>query len=135
MMTVPTGLSVAVRCKTLAGRVDQACGIVFRYRDANNYYIVRANALEDNIRLYSVQDGRRQELADWSGQVSPNVWHALRADVVGDRIQVYWDGRRVIDDRDVTFGAPGKVGVWTKADSRTHFDDFVVIDLSNMPTL
>ncbi|HEX2229749.1 MAG TPA: hypothetical protein VHM64_21665, partial [Candidatus Binatia bacterium] len=68
---------VSVRCKALSGKVDQACGLVFRYRDENNYYVVRANALENNIRLYYVKDGKRQQFAGWDGPVSSGVWHVL----------------------------------------------------------
>jgi hypothetical protein len=113
----------SVRCKMISGRVDQACGLVARYRDENNYYITRANALENNIRLYTVQGGRRHQLASWAGQVTLNVWHDYRLDVKGDHIEVYWNGQRVLDAHDTTFGEPGRVGVWTKADSITYFDD------------
>lgn len=114
---------VSVRCRTISGRVDQACGLVARYRDENNYYVTRANALEDNIRLYTVRDGQRHQLASWSGRVAPNVWHEYRLDVRGDHLEVYWDGQRVLDYHDTTFGEAGRVGVWTKADSVTYFDD------------
>jgi hypothetical protein len=114
---------VTVRCKPISGKVDQACGIVARYRDENNYLITRANALEGNIRLYTVKDGKRDEIADHRGPVTANVWHDFRLDVVGDRSQVFWDGSRVIDHRDDTWREAGQVGVWTKADSVTYFDD------------
>lgn len=114
---------VSVRCKTVAGRVDQACGLVARYRDENNYFVTRANALEDNIRLYTVRDGQRHQLASWSGRVTPNAWHDYRLELRGDHLEVFWDGQRVIDHRDATFGDAGRVGVWTKADSVTYFDD------------
>jgi hypothetical protein len=118
--------TVSVRCKPVSGRVDQACGLVFRFRDADNYYIARANALEDNVRLYTVRDGRRREIASWNGRVTPRAWHELRAEVDGDRIRVSWDGRQVIEKRDTTFPEAGRVGVWTKADSYTLFDDLTV---------
>ena len=114
---------VSVRCKMVSGRVDQACGLVARYRDENNYYVTRANALEDNIRLYTVRDGQRRQLASWSGRVTPNAWHEYRLEVRGDHLEVFWDGQRVLDHHDTTFTEAGRVGVWTKADSVTYFDD------------
>jgi hypothetical protein len=119
-------LSLSVRCKAVSGRVDQACGIVWRYRDENHYYIARANALEDNVRLYYVERGRRREIKGWNGRVSAGVWHELRADMRGDRIEVYFNGSRVIEARDSRFASSGRVGVWTKADSHTLFDDLTV---------
>ena len=117
---------VSVRCRTVSGRVDQACGLVARYRDENNYYLTRANALEDNVRLYTVVDGQRRQLASWSGRVTPNAWHEYRLELRGDHLEVFWDGQRVLDQRDATFGEAGHVGVWTKADSVTSFDDLHV---------
>ncbi len=116
-------VSVSVRCKPVTGRVDQACGIVWRYRDENNYYLARANALEDNVNFYYVQNGRRREIKGWKGKVASGTWHALRANMRGDKVEVYFDGAKAIEARDSRFSAPGKVGVWTKADSRTLFDD------------
>lgn len=114
---------LSVRCKPVAGSVDQACGIVFRYRDENNYYLTRANALENNVRLYTVKDGHRKQLEGWNGAVTGKAWHELRVDARGDHVEVYWDGKKVIDGKDRTFPDAGKVGVWTKADSVTYFDD------------
>jgi len=119
-------LRLSVRCKPVSGKVDQACGLVFRYRDENNYYVTRANALEDNVRFYYVKDGKRVQLASWSGRVSSGSWHELRVDTRGDQIEIYWDGKKVIDARDTTFRDAGKVGLWTKADSVTYFDDLSV---------
>jgi hypothetical protein len=116
----------SVRCKPISGRVDQACGIAFRVRDARNYYLVRANALEDNVRLYTVIDGRRRELASWSGRVSSGQWHELRVDVAGDQMRVSWDNAPVLEKRDATFPGEGQVGLWTKADSYTLFDNLVI---------
>jgi len=116
-------VSVSVRCKSVSGRVDQACGLVARYRDENNYFVTRANPLENNIRLYTVRDGQRRQIANWSGTVTSNAWHDYRLDLRGDHLEVYWDGRKVIDHHDTTFRDAGRVGVWTKADSVTYFDD------------
>jgi hypothetical protein len=120
---------LAVQCAAIAGKVDQACGIVFRYRDADNYYVARANALENNIRLYRVKLGRREQVANWNGTVAPGRWYELRGDVVGDHIEIFWDGRKIIDARDTTFLGPGKVGIWTKADSVTYFKGIRVLPL------
>jgi hypothetical protein len=117
---------VSVRCKLISGRVDQACGLVARFRDENNYFVTRANALEDNIRLYTVKDGKRTEVASRDIDVAPNVWHDYRFQLHGDQLEVFWNGERVIDHRDGTFAEAGQVGVWTKADSITHFDDLRV---------
>jgi hypothetical protein len=122
-------LRLSVRCNPVSGKVDQACGLVFRYYDQDNYYLARANALEDNVRFYYVKDGKRMQLVSWSGSVSSGSWHELRADANGDRFEVYWDGKKVIDAQDPTFQQAGKVGVWTKADSVTYFDDLTVVPL------
>ena len=117
---------VGVRCKMISGKVDQACGLVARYVDRDNYYVTRANALENNVRLYAVSNGRRSEIANFSGTVTPNAWHEYRFELRGDHLEVFWNGTRVIDHRDSTFMKGGQAGIWTKADSVTHFDDFSV---------
>ena len=119
-------LRVSVRCKAVSGAVDRACGLVARYIDENNYVLARANALENNVNLYVVKDGRRRELEGWDGAVTSGVWHELRLDLRGEHLEVFWDGKRVIDHRDATFSGPGRAGMWTKADSVTAFDDFHV---------
>lgn len=115
-------LRLEVKCKPVSGKVDEACGLVFRFRDADNYYVTRANALEDNVRLYHVVKGRRRQFASWNGKVAAQTWHMLAVDVRGDRFQVSFDGKQVIDEKDDTFKEAGKVGLWTKADSVTYFD-------------
>ena len=119
-------LRLSVRCKAVSGKVDQACGLVFRYRDENNYYVVRSNALENNVRLYYVKDGKRQQLAGWDGTVKRSAWHSLAVEARDDVFEIYWNREKVIDARDQTFKDAGKVGLWTKADSLTHFDDLLV---------
>ena len=119
-------LSLSVRCKPIGGKVDRACGLVWRYVDSDNYFLARANALEDNVRLYYVKDGHRRQIAGWNGKVTSDVWHTLRVDVANDHHVVYWNGAKVIDAHDRTFSAPGRIGLWTKADSRTLFDDLRV---------
>lgn len=122
----PVDLRLSVRCRTVSGVVDQAAGLVFRYRDENNYYMARANALEGNVRLYSVKDGTRHNLASWDGPVAPGAWHEMRVEARGDALLVHWDGVPVIDTRDGTFPGAGRVGLWTKADSVTQFDDLAL---------
>jgi hypothetical protein len=119
-------LRVDVRCKQVSGKTDQACGLVFRCQDESNYYVARANALEDNVNLYHVVKGRRRQIKGWSGKVAPNTWHVLAVEARGDHLQVFFDGKPVIESKDDTFKDAGKVGLWTKADSVTHFDAFSV---------
>ena len=119
-------VAVMVKFKAVSGKVDQAAGIVFRYQDPNNYYIVRANALENNHRLYQVVAGQRRQFAGVNLRVTPNQWHTLRVEAVSNQIRCYYDGELKISATDDTFLGPGKVGVWTKADSVTYFDDFEV---------
>src|SRR5512146_3311039 len=111
-----------VRCRPISGETDEACGLIFRYRDPDNYYVARANALEDNVNLYHVVKGRRSRIKGWSGKVTKNAWHTLAVEARGGRLQVFWEGKPVIDANDDTFRDAGKVGVWTKADSVTYFD-------------
>jgi len=116
-------LRLSVKCKPVAGKGDQGCGIVWRLKDKDNYYITRANALEDNVHLYRVIAGRRERFAGWDGKAASGVWHELAMEMTGDRIQVFFDGKLVIDGHDGTFRDAGKFGVWTKADSIIQFDD------------
>lgn len=111
-----------VRCKPIAGSGDRACGVVVRYLDADDYYLARANALEDNVRLYRVVGGRREQLASWSGPVASGAWHALSLEARGDRLRVSWEGKPILEETDRTFPGPGAIGLWTKADSVTSFD-------------
>ena len=119
-------VDVQVRFRPLSGKVDASGGIVFRARDARSYYLVRANALEDNLRLYRIENGRRQQIASTRIDApSLGAWHALRVVAVGDRIQGHLDGELLLDHRDAAYAA-GRVGLWTKADAVTEFDDLVV---------
>src|SRR5713226_3069943 len=119
-------LELSVKFKPVAGSVDEAGGLVFRYRDENNYYVVRANALENNYRLYHVVNGRREQFADANVTVAPKQWHELKIVCVGNQITCFFDGNQVIQATDATFKDVGRVGMWTKADSVTYFDDFAV---------
>src|SRR5262245_37653032 len=116
-------VSVSTRFQAREGEIDRAGGLVVRYRDANNYYITRANALEDNVRLYRVVNGERQQFAGEKKTVAAGVWHALRLDVSGPRFAVFFDGELLFTATDDAFADAGKVGLWTKADSVTWFDD------------
>jgi len=116
-------LRLSVKCKPVSGKVDQGCGLVFRLKDADNYYITRANALESNVRLYHVVKGRRVQFAGWNGKVTSGVWHDLAVEAKGDHFQVSFDGKKVMDAHDKTFPDAGKFGLWTKADSVIYFDD------------
>ena len=117
---------VSVRLKPVAGRQDEAGGVVFRYIDANNYYVARANALQGNVALFKVENGERTQIAVARHDLSLNAWQILKVSVRGARMQVYLDHRRILQSWDATFSGPGKVGLWTVGDSVTYFDDFRV---------
>jgi hypothetical protein len=119
-------LELSVKFKAVSGQVDRAGGLVFRLKDANNYYIVRANALEDNYRLYHVVAGSRRQFAGANFKVTSGEWHELRVECVGNKIICYYDGAKKIAATDDTFKDAGKIGLWTKADSVTYFDDLRV---------
>ena len=127
--------SVSVRFKPVSGERDQAAGLVWRYQDADNYYIVRANALEDNIVLYKVEGGKRISLEPKGTpsktygikhKVPKLAWSSLKVDFEGARFTVSFDGVKVMEVEDATFPMGGKAGLWTKADSVTYFDDFEI---------
>ena len=115
---------VEVKLKPIAGKEDQAGGLVWRARDSDNYYIARANALEDNVTIYHTIKGKRTEKKRTNTKVASNQWHTLRVDFSGDHFTVTFDGKKAIEWDDQTFTEAGMVGVWTKADSVTLFDDF-----------
>jgi Domain of Unknown Function (DUF1080) len=119
-------LELSVKFKAVSGKVDRAGGLVFRLQDANNYYLVRANALEDNYTLYHVVAGNRREFAGASFKVTSGEWHELRVECIGNKIICYYDGAKKIEATDGTFKDAGKIGLWTKADSVTYFDDLKV---------
>lgn len=119
-------VDLSVRFKALSGSGDQGAGLVWRYRDQNNYYVTRCNALEDNCTIYHVINGRRQAFMNHRIKVASNIWHTLAVAVAGDHFVVTYDGRKVLDAKDETFKEAGKVGLWTKADSVIAFDDFSI---------
>ena len=115
---------VEVKFKPVSGKEDQAGGVVWRLKDANNYYVARANALEDNVTIYDTVKGKRTERKRANTKVATNAWHTLRVDFQGSHFTVTFDGKKAIEWDDEKFKDAGKVGVWTKADSVTLFDDF-----------
>jgi hypothetical protein len=115
---------VEVKFKPIAGKEDQAGGVIWRCQDADNYYIARANALEDNVTIYHTIKGKRASFKSVDTKVASGVWHTLRVDFAGNQFTVTFDGKKVIEAADQSFSKAGKVGVWTKADSVTLFDDF-----------
>ena len=115
---------VEVKFKPLTGDQDQAGGIIWRFKDGDNYYVARANALEDNVSLYYTENGSRKTLKYVDAPVAGNAWHTLRVDFTGQSIKVALDGKIYIEMMDSHIAGAGAVGVWTKADSVTLFDDF-----------
>ena len=115
---------VEVKFKPLSGNDDQAGGLVWRWKDGDNYYVARANALENNVSLYYTQSGRRITIKYVNAPVARSQWHTLRVEFGGRHIRVTLDGKLYIEADDEHIAGPGRVGVWTKADSVTLFDDF-----------
>lgn len=128
-------VDLSVRFKPVKGSGDQAAGLVWRYRDTDNYYVLRANALEDNVVLYKVEKGKRTDLKPKGAgpfaygkkaKVPSGAWGQLRVVAKGDLFEAYVGDQKLFDVQDLAFTEPGKVGVWTKADSVTYFDDLRV---------
>lgn len=119
-------VEVSTDFMAVAGKVDQAAGLVVRYKDKDNYYITRANALEDNIRLYKVESGKRKKIADATLKITSGTWHNLKLEIEGTHLKVFCDGKSFIDANDATFQNAGKVGFWTKADSVTYFKNLKI---------
>ena len=115
---------VEVKFKPVLGTEDQAGGLVWRWQDGDNYYVARANALEDNVTIYHTIHGVRTEKGRAPFKVASNQWHVLRVDFHGPRFAVLFDGQPALTWEDGTFPDAGAAGVWTKADSVTEFDDF-----------
>jgi len=116
---------VEVKFKPISGKEDQAGGVVWRWKDGDNYYVVRANALENNVALYYTENGNRRTLKYVDAPVARDAWHHLRVEFQGARIQVLLDGKGYIEYEDKHITGAGAVGVWTKTDSITAFDDFI----------
>jgi hypothetical protein len=122
-------VEVTLRFKPVGGKVDQAAGIAVRLASPDNYYVVRANALEDNVRFYRVVKGRREQLAGVNTKVASGQWHALGLRAEGDRFTISFDGKQLYTATDATFAEAGRIALWTKADSITHFDDIRIQQL------
>jgi hypothetical protein len=119
-----------VSLKSIRGEIDQGGGVVWRYQDANNYYIARYNPLESNYRVYKVVDGKRTQL-DTKEEIElpEGRWHTLQIRHAGEQIECSLNGKKLLEAKDATFTKPGKIGLWTKADAETHFDGLKVRNL------
>jgi hypothetical protein len=122
-------VAVEIRFKAVGGKIDQAGGIAVRLEDADNYYVARANALEDNVRFYRVVNGRREQLEGANLKVTANEWHMLGLRAEGERFTVSYDGKALFSVTDKTFTEAGGVALWTKADSVTRFDQVKITPL------
>jgi len=123
--TVYADSVITVRFKPISGRDDQAAGIIFRVQDKDNYYILRANALEGNVNFFKYAGGSRSDMKDGTAKVVAGQWQELRVEATGDRLRGFLNGQLVVETNDTTYKA-GRVGLWTKADSVTCFDDLSV---------
>jgi hypothetical protein len=123
-------VEVTVRFKAMGGRVDRAAGIAVRLTDADNYYVVRANALEDNVNFYHVVRGSRREIRGINAKVTSDQWHTLSLKAVGDKFTIGFDDRMLFSVADQTLANAGKIALWTKADSVTLFDNLTIRPLS-----
>lgn len=119
-------VEVVIRFKPVAGRVDQAGGVALRVSSANDYYLVRANALEDNVRFYRIVKGRRQQLATADVKVASGEWHTLGLKAENDRFTVSFEGKQLYSATDRTFAGSGRIALWTKSDSVTRFDQISI---------
>jgi len=115
---------VEVKFKPIEGKEDRAGGVIWRFKDGDNYYVARANALENNVALYHTTRGSRHTIKYVDAPVAANQWHTLHVEFAGKRLKVFLDGKQYIDQEDDHISGSGAVGVWTKADSVTVFDDF-----------
>ena len=126
---VARDVRVTVRARALSGEIDQCFGLVARWQGPDDYLLLRANCLEDNVRLYHVVGGVRQQTAHWRGRITPHEWHTLQFEVRGDELVGSYDGQEVVRTRDDKVTAAGRAGVWTKADSVTEFDALAIESL------
>jgi hypothetical protein len=123
-------LKLSVRARPVSGEVDQAAGLVWRCKDADNYYMARSNVLESNVRLYRIVNGNRTQLGSKEEvKILAGEWHALRVEHKGEAIKVYLNDALLIEAADKTFPDAGRIGLWTKADSVTWFDDLAADEL------
>ncbi|MDO8126872.1 MAG: hypothetical protein Q6359_06565 [Candidatus Brocadiales bacterium] len=121
-------VELSVDMRAFAGEEDQGGGLIWRFRDIKNYYVVRYNPLEDNFRVYKVVRGNRIQLQS-AGIKQSTGWHKIKVEMKGNHIKCYYDDRKYLEVRDDTFKEAGKIGLWTKADAITYFDNFIVKNL------
>jgi hypothetical protein len=119
-------LEVEVKVKAVKGKQDQGGGPIWRVQDADNYYVARWNPLEDNFRIYYVKNGKRRQIASANIKADPKKWHEIEIKHIGDKIIAEFDDKKVIEVENAIFPQAGKVGLWTKADASSKFDDFKV---------
>lgn len=119
-------IDISVKFKGVNGKGDQGGGPVWRYIDENNYYVARANPLENNFRLYKVVNGNRIELKSANVDINSHQWYKLRIVMQGNKIQCYFNDKLELETRDTAFLNAGRIGLWTKSDAVTYFDDFIV---------
>lgn len=119
-------LELSLAVKAIQGKIDRGGGPVWRFQDANNYYVCRWNPLEENFRVYKVVGGKRTQMGSVEAKVAAGTWHAIRVEHRGNRIRCSLDGKLQLDVTDDTLAQPGKVGLWCKADAVTFFDDLQV---------
>jgi hypothetical protein len=119
-------VEISVSFKAVAGDKDRGGGIVWRYQDHNNYYLARMNPLEDNFRVYKVVDGKRTQFESADVKIPSGEWHTIKIETTGEKITCYLDGKKYLEAKDATFADAGKVGLWSKADAQTYFDEFRV---------
>jgi hypothetical protein len=120
---------VSIRFMPISGKIDQAGGVVVRFKSAGDYYVARANALENNVRFYRVVGGKRQMIAGVDATVSSGAWHTLGIAARDDRFIILFNGRELFGATDATLPGPGRVGFWTKADSVTWFESIKIKSL------
>lgn len=134
-----TDVDVSVRFRTVSGDVDASGGLVFRYADKDNFYVVRANSLEGNVVAYKTENGKRGNIGvkgkgDTYGvnvEVPHQQWNALRVIMKGNLIEIILNDRKLFEVENDTFTEAGKIGLWTKADAVTQFDDLSAMSLDN----
>jgi len=117
---------MSVKIKSISGEEDQGGGLVWRFIDNNNYYLARYNPLENNFRFYRVVNGKRKQLMSESFDIPSKVWFTIAIEMVGNKISCYLNENKIIEATDDTFNKPGRVGLWTKADAVTYFDDLTI---------
>ncbi|MBI2505097.1 MAG: DUF1080 domain-containing protein [Candidatus Latescibacteria bacterium] len=120
-------VDLSVNMKAVAGEEDQGGGLVWRAKDAQNYYIARYNPLEDNYRVYKVTKGWRKQFQSAALKLTPG-WHTLRVTMKDDHIECFLDSKKYLDVKDSTFTEAGRIGLWSKADAQSHFDELTVAE-------